>query len=410
MPAQSPRRRNMNFMYLLYRKTKEAHLVSETNHSQIRPDNAETNASSRREFLRQSAAAGAAIGAGLISPSAILPVHAENVTTPKKRQTPNNKITIGLIGCGGMGPANMVNLMTKPEVEIIALCDVDEGRMHNNITVVEKKYGKRPALYKDYRKMLERKDMDAVIIGTPDHWHALNLIHAIEAGKDAYCEKPISHDIVEAKSMANAVAYHKKIVQVGTWQRSTKEFTDAVAYVRAGKIGPITTVKAWIMDTAQVGRNLVAPVPAQLDYNLWTGPAQLRPYKPNEVHFNWRWFLTNGSGMTGDWGVHMMDIGLLGMSAGTDLVMPTAVSAMGGKLAFPDDDRTAPDTVIALMKFDNPNFRYAMGNGPQPREPRRQRNRIHLRRRAQRHGLARRLEGARWGRQRTAERGGSGDE
>ena len=309
---------------------------------------------SRRELLFKTTGI-AAVGLG-ISPLTILPVHAENSSQPR-RQLKNDYISIGLIGCGGMGPYNMLKLMDKPGVAITALCDVDDGRMHNNVGVVEKRYGKRPALYRDYRKMLAReKSMDAVIIGTPDHWHALNLIHAVEAGKDAYCEKPISHDIVEAKMMDAAVRQHQKIVQVGTWQRSTKEFTDAIAYVKAGKIGPVTTIRAWMGDTIQVGKNQPMPVPKTFDYNLWTGPAQMRPYKPNEVHGNWRWFLTNGSGMTGDWGVHMIDIGLLGMSKDTDLVMPTQVSAFGGKLAFPDDDRTAPDTVLALLKFQDPNF------------------------------------------------------
>lgn len=272
-------------------------------------------------------------------------------------QGANNRLVLGLIGCGGMGAANMRNLMDKQGVEVAALCDVDTARMGGDINDVEKKYGRKPAIFSDYRKMLERKDIDAIIVGTPDHWHALNLIHAVEAGKDAYCEKPISHNLVEARSMANAVAYHKKIVQVGTWQRSGKEFTDAIAFVRAGKLGSkVVLVRAWRTDGSQTGNVKPSAPPASLNYDMWVGPAKMVPYASNHVHGNWRWFLNFGTGMTGDWGVHMLDIALLGMSKDTDLVMPTSVSAYGGKLAYPTDDRTAPDTVEAIIKFENPDF------------------------------------------------------
>lgn len=272
-------------------------------------------------------------------------------------QGANNRLVLGLIGCGGMGAANMRNLMDKQGVEVAALCDVDTARMGGDINDVEKKYGRKPAIFSDYRKMLERKDIDAIIVGTPDHWHALNLIHAVEAGKDAYCEKPISHNLVEARSMANAVAYHKKIVQVGTWQRSGKEFTDAIAFVRAGKLGSkVVLVRAWRTDGSQTGNVKPSAPPASLNYDMWVGPAKMVPYASNHVHGNWRWFLNFGTGMTGDWGVHMLDIALLGMSKDTDLVMPTSVSAYGGKLAYPTDDRTAPDTVEAILKFENPDF------------------------------------------------------
>jgi predicted dehydrogenase len=242
-------------------------------------------------------------------------------------------------------------------VQVAALCDVDDTRMVGDIRDVTAKYGKKPDLYKDYRKMLERKDINAVIVGTPDHWHALNLIHACEAGKDAYCEKPISHDITEAKAMDAAVTHHKKIVQVGTWQRSTPEFVSAVEFIRAGKLGRVTTVRAWKTDPFQMGHRMPGtPIPSTLDYDMWTGPAPMRPYIPEYTHMHWRWFLENGNGMTGDWGVHMQDIGLLAMSKGTDLVMPTEVAAYGGKLGWPDDDRSWPDTHYAIMKFKDPDF------------------------------------------------------
>lgn len=311
---------------------------------------------SRRELLGTAGKAAAVVGLGMTADALnIIPVHAEPI--PRKRRVgANDKIVLGLIGCGGMGSFNMHQLMGHGEIEVAGLCDVDEARMPGDIKDVTEKYKKKPELYKDYRKMLENKDINAIIVGTPDHWHALNLIHAVEAGKDAYCEKPISHDIVEAKAMAAAAKHFNKIVQVGTWQRSTSEFYSAVDYIRSGKLGKVTTVRAWKTDTAQMGHHASGKIPANFDYDMWCGPAPFAPFVAENTHNNWRWFLPYGNGMTGDWGVHMMDIGLLAMSNDTDMVMPSEVSAYGGKLAWPDDDRTWADTHYAIMKFKNPDF------------------------------------------------------
>ncbi len=304
---------------------------------------------SRRAFLGTTAAVG-------LSASHLIPVHAEPTSRPR-RVMQNSKISLGLIGCGGMGSANMRNLADHGEVQITALCDVDDNRMGRDIEFSEQREGRKPAIFKDYRKMLEMKEIDAVIVGTPDHWHALNLIHAVQAGKDAYCEKPISHNIVEAKAMAQAVRKYNKIVQVGTWQRSTNEFYSAVDYIRSGKLGKVVLARAWKTDDFRMGKHSAGkPVPSTFDYNMWLGPASFTPYIAEYTHFQWRWFLNYGSGMTGDWGVHMMDIALLAMSKDTDMVMPTEVSAYGGKLAWPDDDRNAPDTHVAIMKFKDPDF------------------------------------------------------
>jgi predicted dehydrogenase len=156
--------------------------------------------------------------------------------------------------------------------------------------------------------------------------------------------------------MDGAVKHFKRIVQVGTWQRSTREFLEAVAYVRSGKLGKVVLTRAWKTDTATVGNQQPSTPPKNLDYDFWTGPAAMIPYSPNHVHSNWRWFMNYGTGMTGDWGVHMMDIALLGMSKDTDLVMPTEVTSYGGRLAFPNDDRTAADTVQTIMRFKDPDF------------------------------------------------------
>ncbi|MBS1713752.1 MAG: Gfo/Idh/MocA family oxidoreductase [Armatimonadetes bacterium] len=304
----------------------------------------------RRDVLKKTGAAAAAV---TIAPFA----KAVDVATPWKRPvSANDKLVVGLIGCGGMGASNMRTLMQYDDVEFAAVCDVDTSRMPGDIAEIKKKYGRDPQVYKDYRQMLDRKDIDAVIVGTPDHWHALNLIHACQAGKDSYCEKPISHNITEAVAMAAAAKKYGRIVQVGTWQRSTKEFTDALAYVKSGKLGKIVLCRAWISDGTRIGRKKPIAPPSNLDYDMWIGPAKMVPYQDNKVHWNWRWVMNTGGGLTTDWGVHMMDIALLGMSKGIDLVMPTEVSTVGGQFAFKDDDRDAPDTIESIYRFKDPDF------------------------------------------------------
>ncbi|MEQ1935611.1 MAG: Gfo/Idh/MocA family oxidoreductase [Fimbriimonadaceae bacterium] len=309
----------------------------------------ESNNISRRKFIQRSATAAAGLGLGV---SAL----ASESATSKRMQGANDKIVFGLIGCGGMGMANANNFMGHPDVEIAAVCDVDTARMPGDVKKIEEKYGRRPEIFRDYRKMLERKDIDAIIVGSPDHWHALNLIHACEAGKDVYCEKPISYSIQEAKAMTAAQDHFKRVVQVGTWQRSDREFTDAIAYVRSGKLGKIVHCRAWIADGTRIGKRRVSTPPTSLDYDMWIGPAKMVPYQDNRVHWNWRWVLNTGGGLTTDWGVHMMDIALLGMSSGQDLVMPNKVTATGGNWAITGDDRDAPDTIEALLTFNNPDF------------------------------------------------------
>ena len=274
----------------------------------------------------------------------------------RKPVSANNKLVMGLIGCGGMGAANMRNFMEFDDVEFAAVCDVDTSRMPDDLKKIEEVYGKKPEVFHDYRKMLERKDIDAIIVGSPDHWHALNLIHACEAGKDIYCEKPISHNFVEAQAMMAAKDHFKRVVQVGTWQRSTKEFHDAIEYIRSGKLGKITHCRAWIADGARLGRQQPTTPPASLDYDMWCGPAEMKPYQQNRTHFNWRYMRNTGGGLTTDWGVHMIDIALLGMSKGLDLVMPSTVTTVGGVWAMENDDRDAADSLESIMNFPDSNF------------------------------------------------------
>ncbi|HJP82801.1 MAG TPA: Gfo/Idh/MocA family oxidoreductase [Fimbriimonadaceae bacterium] len=302
----------------------------------------------RRQVLE---GATATLAAGALAPIAKA---TDSSAWRNRTQSPNDKLVIGLIGCGGMGASNMRSLMAFPDVEVAALCDVDENRIPGDFKSVKEKYGKDPAVYADYRKILDRKDIDAVIVGTPDHWHALNFIHACQAGKDIYQEKPLSHHLTETVSMAGAHQKYNRVVQVGTWQRSTKEFTDAINYVRSGKLGRVVKCYCWISDSFRAGKQQPKAPPKGLDYDAWVGPATFLPYQENRCHWNWRWFWNFGGGMSTDWGVHMMDIALLGMSKDQDLVMPNHVSAVGGNWAITDDDRTAPDVTDAIYHFSEP--------------------------------------------------------
>lgn len=328
--------------------------MADSTSSSPSPSSSELSSSlSRREVLTRAGAAAAALA---VAP-AVHAVESLAQAAPTARTAgANDRIVVGVIGCAGMGSGNMKGLMRFPEVEIAALCDVDDARIPGDFNEVKTKYGREPQVYKDYREMLDRKDIDVVIISTPDHWHALQLIHACQAGKDAYCEKPIAYSIKECQAMVRAQQRYGRVVQVGTWQRSTPEFCDAIEYVRQGRLGRVTTCRAWVSDWTRIGRGKPSAPPSNLDYDRWIGPAEMVPYQANKVHWNWRWVLNTGGGLSTDWGVHMMDIALLGMSKDQNLVMPSKVSSMGGVWALTDDDRDAWDTVEALYDFPDQDF------------------------------------------------------
>lgn len=294
---------------------------------------------SRREFLDKSgkAALGIAVGSMMAEP-----------VLARRKIGANDKILIGAIGMGGMGMHNMNKLMESPEVEVVAVCDVDSNRLNSAASAVEKKYSKKPAAFKDFRKILEMKEVDAVSIGTPDHWHCLPMVLACEAGKDVYVEKPIGHDITEGKAMVGAAKKYGTVVQVGTWQRSTQHYHDAMKWVQAGNLGKINLVRAWTCSGVTPGKVKVCPAPKELDWDFWVGPAKWEPFKPCYHPGHFRWFFNYAAGLTGDWGVHMLD------TVGTfmDEWHPLEVASYGGKLACgPDDDRDTPDTQIAIFKF-----------------------------------------------------------
>lgn len=277
--------------------------------------------------------------------------------------SPADQINIGAIGLNGMGWADLSAAIKIPGVNVVALCDIDKNvldKRMKDLAALNVDTG-RIKTYGDYRKLLEQKDIDAVIIGTPDHWHALIMIEACQAGKDVYVEKPMGNSIGECRAMIAAQKKYNRVVQVGQWQRSQQHFKDAVDFVHSGQLGNIRTVKVWCYQGWMKPGPVVpdsAP-PSGVDYAMWLGPAPTRPFNSSRFHFNFRWFWDYAGGLMTDWGVHLLDYGLLGMKADT----PKTIAALGGNFAYPDLYEETPDTLTTLYEFDKFNlvWDHAMG-------------------------------------------------
>ncbi len=261
----------------------------------------------------------------------------------------NDRVVVGLIGCNSQGFVNLKSFLKQPNVVCAALCDIDQNVLNERAAEVEKMTGKKPALYTDFRKLLDQKDIDAVIIGTPDHWHCIPTIYAMESGKDVYCEKPLGYTIEECNLMVKAAGRYQKVVQVGQWQRSDPHWRDAVKYIQEGNLGRVRSVRTW----SYVGWKNSIPVvpdegaPAGVDYDMWLGPRPERPFNKNRFHATWRWYWDYGGGVMTDWGVHLLDFALFGMNQ----YVPKSISASGGKYAFPGDAMETPDSMMAMYDF-----------------------------------------------------------
>lgn len=320
-----------------------------SNHAPFTPDF--LNFMKRRNFLQTAAT--------LAAGASVLPL--DVLAAIRRPIAPSDKVRLGLIGCKGMGWSNLSAHLKMSDVECVAMCDVDQNVLDQRIADAERVQGKRPQGYADYRKLLENKDIDAVIIGTPDHWHCLNMVDAVAAGKHVYVEKPAANSIEECNIMLAAAKRANRIVQVGQWQRSGAHYEKAIDYVRSGKLGNIRLVKTWSyqgwMKSVPVRPD--EPVPAGVNYDMWLGPAPKRPFNPNRFHFTFRWFWDYAGGLMTDWGVHELDIALYAMNVRA----PRSVMASGGKLAYPDDATETPDTLQAIFEYDSFNllWEHALG-------------------------------------------------
>ncbi|MBG9376395.1 Gfo/Idh/MocA family oxidoreductase [Panacibacter sp. DH6] len=302
----------------------------------------------RRQFLQNT---GMFTAGSLILPASL---HAA------RKIAANEKINIGAIGINGMGWSDVRAILKNPEAQLVAICDVDKSVLDKRMAELAKENIK-PVIYGDYRKLLDDKNVDAVVIGTPDHWHCKIMVDAVAAGKDVYCEKPAGNSIAECAVMIGAQQKYNRVVQVGQWQRSNKHYQDAMEFVHAGKLGNVRLVKAW----AYQGWMKSIPVqpdsapPPGVDYDMWLGPAKKRPFNPNRFHFNFRWYWDYAGGLMTDWGVHMIDYALIGSKA----PLPKSIVASGGKFAYPDDAEETPDTLTTVFEFNGFNLLWEHATG-----------------------------------------------
>jgi predicted dehydrogenase len=261
--------------------------------------------------------------------------------------SPNDTVRVACVGVRGQGRAHLHQYSQMKNVEIAAICDIDEGILNNRLDMVEKLSGKKPDSYWEIRKLLEDKSIDAISIATPNHSHTLQSVWSLQAGKHVYCEKPCSHDVFESKQIVAATAKYGKVVQHGTNSRSGVAIRDAIQKMNDGLIGDVYHSRGlcykW-RDT--IGRKPVEPVPAGVHYDQWLGPAPLHAFTHNRFHYNWHWFWDYGNGDFGNQGIHELDIARWGLGVN----YPYKVSAIGGHYMF-DDDQETPNTMSVSYEF-----------------------------------------------------------
>jgi predicted dehydrogenase len=285
----------------------------------------------RRQFLQSSA-----LGAVVLSQGPAVLEGAE----------PDRKFKFGLIGCGWYGMEDAKAALKAGGVEIVCVCDVDSDHLSQSVDALEKLQGKRPQTFKLFEELLKTSDLDAVIIATPPHWHALQLLAALDRGLDVYCEKPLSYDLREGRAMVEAVTKSKRLVQIGFQRRQNATFQAVRRHVQSGNAGRIVCVEANIHYTAGTKDPTPQPPPPSLDWELWCGPAPLIPYSPQVGHMNWRLEKTTGHGHLVDWGIHLIDASRVILGEG----MPKTVATSGG-LYYLKDRITTPDVLNAHFEF-----------------------------------------------------------
>ena len=295
---------------------------------------------SRRVFLEDSMLAAAALAAAAAPRS----LHAED----KPTGNPSNKLRVAVIGCRIRGKAHVAELIKAPDCEIGYVCDPDRDLTGELATVVEKQQGSAPQAVHDMRRIFDDKNIDAVFIATPNHWHALAAIWAMQAGKDAYCEKPVSHNISEGRRIVQTSRKTGRICQGGTQNRSNMALAEAVEYMRAGKLGEVKLARSIVYGR----RDSIGPVgtyetPANVDYNLWAGPAPLSPLTRPKLHYDWHWSWQTGNGELGNNNIHSLDIcrwglGLTGLGR--------SVISYGGRFGYSDAGQT-PNTQVCIFEF-----------------------------------------------------------
>jgi predicted dehydrogenase len=297
---------------------------------------------SRRDFIKKSLAGTAALSLGGILPGF-------NAKSYGNILGANDRVKVSVMGVNARGLALAQNFASQPNCEVLYLADVDSRAIEKCSAAVEKAAGKAPKSSGDFRKTLEDKDVDALVVAAPDHWHAPAAILACKAGKDVYLEKPASHNPNEGELLLKAASKYGRILQMGNQRRSWPNVAAGIKEVHDGAIGRPYFAKTWYTNNrGPIGEGKEAAVPSWLDYDLWQGPAPRESYKDNVIHYNWHWFWKWGTGEALNNGTHMIDLARWGLQ----VAYPTRVTSSGGRYRY-DDDWETPDTQVINLEFDN---------------------------------------------------------
>ena len=264
------------------------------------------------------------------------------------RQAPSDQIVLGMIGVGNMGTGRLEQFLKHPDVRVASICDVDRRHADRAAALVERERGEKPVIVADYRRLLDDRSIDAVAIVTPDHWHAIPTVHAFEAGKDVFVEKPLSYSVAEGRAMTDASLAHKRVSQMGNHiHNDLPNYRRVVELVQSGRLGRITRVQLWKTSRTGPMKSPNSPeLPQELDYDAWLGPAPKRPYDPLRCHLTYRDFWDYSGGTLIDFWCHIVDVAVWAL----DLKAPRTVTAVGGRM-FVDDATETPDTVEALLEY-----------------------------------------------------------
>ena len=272
---------------------------------------------------------------------------AAGLSAARAKAAAEDKVNIGMIGVGGRGRGLLGVYSSLPDVNVTHLCDADQASLERADQVIVNSGKPKPKTTNDMRRLFDDAEVDAVVVATPDHWHAPATILACDAGKDVYVEKPASHNIREGRLMVDAARRNKRIVQVGTQSRSRPSTLEAIEIIKSGKIGKVVMAKAWDVQLRDdIGHKENSPVPEGVDYDTWLGPAPWIPFNENRFHYKWHWHWHFGTGDAGNDGAHQIDIARWAL--GVDY--PKTASGMGGKLFF-DDDQQTPDTMNVTFDY-----------------------------------------------------------
>ena len=294
----------------------------------------------RREMLEQSmfaaTAALAASSGGLL--------FAADEQSDQKSIGPNDKIGLAIIGAGGRGGEHIAEYLKNPNCEILYIVDADEKHGDEKCETIAKKSGRKPKNVTDLRKALEDPNLHATSIATPNHWHALAAIWSMQAGKDVYVEKPVSHNVSEGRRVVETARKYNRICQTGTQSRSTTAINDGINYVKSGKIGEVNLARALCYKPrGSIGPKVAGEVPSTVNYDLWLGPAPMKQPTRKQFHYDWHWFWDYGSGDLGNQGIHQMDLARWGLGLDT---LPSNVLSYGGRLGYEDAGETANTQII----------------------------------------------------------------